>query len=69
VFATTYQVPPDSPVAAPVPIGRAIKGTETFILDENLQPVDGSAIGDLYLGGDGLAWGYLHAGRSPVPDG
>jgi amino acid adenylation domain-containing protein len=39
-------------------IGRAILSTKTYVLDENLNPVLPGEIGELYLGGKGVARGY-----------
>ncbi|WP_296676786.1 non-ribosomal peptide synthetase/type I polyketide synthase [Novosphingobium sp.] len=41
------------------PIGRPIKGTRTWIVDDALQPVATGKTGQLVTGGDGLAIGYL----------
>ncbi len=41
------------------PIGYSIAGVATYILDRELIPVPPGAIGELYLGGDSLALGYL----------
>lgn len=40
-------------------IGCPISGTQAYILDEQLCPVLAGEVGELYLGGAGLARGYL----------
>jgi enterobactin synthetase component F len=42
------------------PIGRPILNTQVYVLDENQRLVLTGTIGELYIGGEGVAKGYLH---------
>ena len=83
VWCTAYCVPVDLP-PGPIPIGRPIPNTQIHLLDSTtLQPVPIGAIGELYIGGDGVTQGYLNQpektataflnldlpGRRATPDG
>ena len=45
--------------AGEVPIGRPVAGGTAYVLDPLRQPVPAGVVGELYLGGVGLADGYL----------
>ncbi|MEV6824081.1 amino acid adenylation domain-containing protein [Amycolatopsis sp. NPDC051102] len=57
-FTTCHRVR-DHDAGRPVPIGRPITGTSCLVLDRNLDPVPAGVPGELYVGGSGLARGYL----------
>jgi amino acid adenylation domain-containing protein/non-ribosomal peptide synthase protein (TIGR01720 family) len=44
---------------AVVPLGRPIPGVRLYILDERLRPVPAGRPGEIFVGGPGLAQGYL----------
>jgi amino acid adenylation domain-containing protein len=58
---TTYSTWADlgNLAAGPPPIGRPLPGTSALVLDSRLAPVPPGVTGEIYLGGTGLARGYL----------
>ncbi|MFY2559116.1 amino acid adenylation domain-containing protein [Corallococcus terminator] len=58
ITATVFE-PEASVEAARLPIGRPLAGVRLYILDEHLRPVPPGALGELFIGGRGLALGYL----------
>ncbi|OLE00767.1 MAG: hypothetical protein AUI36_44290 [Cyanobacteria bacterium 13_1_40CM_2_61_4] len=59
-FTCCYRIKAGEQFAGSVPIGSPISNTIVFILDQNLEPMPVGVAGELYIGGDGLARGYLN---------
>src|SRR4029077_4672188 len=59
-FSTTHRLRDGLPAGEPsVPIGRPISGRRAYVLDRSLAPLPVGCVGELYVGGAGVARGYL----------
>jgi amino acid adenylation domain-containing protein len=61
VGVTTYRVPADGalPTSVSTPIGKPLPYAQVHVLDSAMRPVPTGWVGELYIGGDRLARGYL----------
>ncbi|MCW2917434.1 MAG: amino acid adenylation protein [Actinomycetia bacterium] len=57
-FATWHRVDAVPEDAVTVPIGLPLANTTAYVLDDAGRPVPPGAVGQLFLGGDGLSHGY-----------
>jgi len=60
VYATHYFINTIDEQRETIPIGQPITRTSTYILDRSFCPVPLGVCGELFIGGEGLARGYLN---------
>ncbi|MEW2574963.1 amino acid adenylation domain-containing protein [Streptomyces syringium] len=62
ITSTVYQPRGDSEGDgySSVPIGHAIDNVHAYVLDDSMKPTPTGEIGELYIGGEGVAVGYLN---------
>jgi amino acid adenylation domain-containing protein len=61
VTSTVHEVTEED-LASPatVPLGADLPGTRTYVVDRSGRPLPAGAVGEIAIGGPGLARGYLH---------
>ncbi|GAA3017273.1 non-ribosomal peptide synthetase [Streptomyces fulvorobeus] len=59
IFTCCHTIEPSDVATASIPVGRAIANKTTYVLDDRLCAVPPGVTGELYMAGDGLAYGYV----------
>jgi amino acid adenylation domain-containing protein len=58
-FSACFEAATVAEGATSIPIGRGITNSTVYVLGSNLEPVAPGVPGEIFVGGDGLAAGYL----------
>jgi acyl-coenzyme A synthetase/AMP-(fatty) acid ligase/acyl carrier protein len=58
-FSCCWTIPSVEAIGTRLPIGRPIANSTAYVVDDRLQPVAVGVPGELCVGGDGVALGYL----------
>ncbi|RKH58629.1 non-ribosomal peptide synthetase, partial [Corallococcus interemptor] len=59
-FSATHTLTRDTSLTSSVPIGKPIGNSTAYVLDTHGDVAGVGVPGELYVGGEGLAWGYLN---------
>jgi len=71
VGCCAYEIPANVAISGAVPIGEPIANTQVYLLDNQMRLVPKGVPGEVYIGGAGVARGYLnqpsHTAESFIP--
>src|ERR1700761_2837176 len=59
ITSALHDVATGAPLGEPVPVGTPLRSAEVLVLGPDLAPVPAGEMGEVYIGGRGLARGYL----------
>ncbi|MEZ4360184.1 MAG: amino acid adenylation domain-containing protein [Kofleriaceae bacterium] len=59
IWSIAYDIHDVDPAWTSIPYGKALRGQRMFVLGAELEPTPLHVVGDIYIGGVGLAQGYL----------
>ena len=62
-FAARYRMTSPARCKDPLPIGEPMAGGRLLVLDDRLRQLPPGVVGELYIGGDGVARGYANRPR------
>jgi acyl-CoA synthetase (AMP-forming)/AMP-acid ligase II len=60
VGCMVYRFDPDADTSGSVPLGEAIEGAEILVLGDDAQSVGVGEVGEMFIGGRGVALGYVN---------
>nr|WP_277403732.1 amino acid adenylation domain-containing protein [Burkholderia sp. Ac-20345] len=60
IWSICYPIGDVAPEQASIPYGKPMTNQQIYILDALGEPVPAGVVGELYIGGDGVAVGYLN---------